>query len=96
MNPIDRILDNKWVVIVLSLLTASYAGLAAPKLGPAATEFVTSDIFRFLVIFIVAWMPKKNFALALMIAIGFVVTSNVMYQYKIMENFMNQENTENH
>lgn len=96
MNPIDRILDNKWVVVVLSLLTASYAGLAAPRLGPAATEFITSDIFRFLVIFIVAFLPKKNFQLALIIAVGFVVTSNVMLQYKILENFMNQEDIQNY
>ena len=96
MNPIDRILDNKWVVVVLSLLTASYAGLAAPKLGPAATEFINTDYFRFLVIFIVAYLPLKQFYLALMIAVGFVVTSNVMMQYKILENFINQEDIQNY
>lgn len=96
MNPIDRILDNQWVVIVLSLLTACYAGLAAPKLGPAATELLTSNWFRFLVVFIVAWIPAKQFYLSLMIALGFVVTSNVMFQYKILENFMNQEDIQNY
>lgn len=96
MNPIDRILDNQWVVIVLSLLTACYAGLAAPKLGPGATEIVTASWFRFLVVFIVSYIPKKNFSLALMIAVGFVVISNVMFQYKILENFMNHEDIQNY
>lgn len=96
MNTIDRVLDNQWVVIVLSLLTACYAGLAAPKLGPAATEVLTSDYVRFLVVFIVAFMPRKNFQLALIIAVGFVVTSNIMFQYKILENFMSQEDIQNY
>ena len=77
-------------MVALALFVACYAGnLARPTLSPAALEVITSNWFRFLVIFVVAFLPKHNFHLALAIAIGFMVTSNVMTNYKLFEHFQN-------
>ena len=71
------VLDNRWVVLALSIVVACYAGYAAPKLSPAALRVVTSDWFRLAIVFLVAYLPRKDFFLALAISVAFVAASRV-------------------
>ena len=89
MNALSIWLNNKYVVTILALLTACYAGLAAPKPNDSAHKVLTSDWFRFIIIFLIAYLPKKNFHLSLMIAIGFTVTYMLLKQAEIFENYTN-------
>jgi hypothetical protein len=81
--------EKPLVHAVLALVLASYAGYAAPSLSPKVTKVVTSDWFRFIVVFLVAFMPRKHFRFAFFIAIAFVVTSNVLLKYHVLESFEN-------
>ena len=89
MDALQAVLDNKYFIATLAVLTACYGGFAAPKLNPAALSIVASDWFKLIIIFLVAYLPKKNFQLALCIAVAFVLTSHVLVQYKIFEGFQN-------
>ena len=86
---VHELLQNQYFVTVLAVVVATYAGFAAPKPSVAATAVLTSDWFRFIVIFLIAYLPKRNFHLSLLIAIGFVVTYNVLIESKLFEDFMN-------
>lgn len=91
---VHDLLQNQYFITVLALLAATYAGFAAPKPSPAATAVLTSDWFRFVVIFLIAYLPKRNFHLSLVIAIGFIVTYNVLIESKLFEDFMNGRNVQ--
>lgn len=91
MNALTTWLNNKYVITVLALFTACYAGLAAPKPSAEFKKVLTSDWFRFIIIFLIAYLPKKNFHLSLMIAIGFSVTYILLKQADIFENFLDHE-----
>ena len=86
---VHELLQNKYFITVLALVVATYSGFAAPKPSAAATAVLTSDWFRFIVIFLVAYLPKRNFHLSLLIAVGFVVTYNFLIESKLFEDFMN-------
>lgn len=89
MNPVTTWFNNRYVITILALVTATYAGFAAPAPSPAARQILTSDWFRFLVVFLIAYLPKKNFHLSLMIAVGFGITYVVLLQANLLEGFMN-------
>lgn len=87
MNALDALLDNEVVVAVLAIMLACYAQYAAPRLSPRALAVVTSWWFRLAVVFLVAFMPTHRFYLALMIAVAFVATSEVLQRYQLLEDF---------
>lgn len=85
-------LNNKWVISVLAVVLAAYGGLAAPKLSSEATRIMTSDWFKAIIIFLVAYIPAHNFHLALMLAGAFVVSTIVFSEFKTFEFFENYRN----
>ncbi len=91
MSALTVWLNNRYVITILALLTACYGGFAAPKPNAAFRKVLTSDWFRFLVIFLIAYLPKKNFHLSLMIAVGFSVTYMILKQADIFENFIGKK-----
>lgn len=89
MNQVTTWLNNRYVITILALVTATYAGFAAPAPSPAFRHVLTSDWFRFLIVFLIAYLPKKNFQLSLMIAVGFAITYAVLLQANLLEGFTN-------
>ena len=54
-------LDNRWLISFLSIVLAAYGGFAAPKLTSKLQHVMTSDWFRAIVIFMIAYTPAHNF-----------------------------------
>ena len=90
MDALQAVLDNRYFVATVAVVLACYARFAAPTLSPSALKVVTSEWFQVILIFIVAYLPRKNFQLALAISVGFVMTSHFMVQYKVFEHFQNE------
>ena len=84
---LEKILNNKYLAAFLSLVIASYAGFSGPKLSPKMTNFLQSDLFRIIAVFLIAYMSSKNFQIALILSIGLITTLNFVDQHKMFETF---------
>ncbi|CAL5226509.1 g9358 [Coccomyxa viridis] len=89
MKELVAIMDSKVVAVTAAVLLACYGRYAAPKLSESAERVVSSDWFRFAIIFVIAFIPKRNFYLALAIAIGFLLTFTMLHERKLTERYVN-------
>ena len=90
LDVINNFLENKNVTTVLSLLLALYAGLAAPALPNVVIKFFDTFVGKVLFIFLIAYVASRNFQVAIMLAVAFVVTLNVANK-RYAEQFANLE-----
>ncbi len=89
MKELVAIMDSKLLAVTAAVLLACYGRYAAPKLSKSAERIVSSDWFRFVIIFLIAFIPKKNFYLALAIAIGFLLTFTLLHEERLTESYIN-------
>ena len=76
----NRLLKNKNVSLVLSLLIAMYAGLAAPALPNAIVRAADSTLGKLFFLFLIAYAASRNIQVALMVAVAFVLTLHIANQ----------------
>ena len=77
------VLDNQIVSSVLGLFLVLYAGLAAPKLPRSIAKLFDNPVFRVIVLFLVAFMASKNKSVALIAAVGLVVSFQTLNRHKM-------------
>ena len=85
---LDKLLKNKSVFIVLSLVLVLYAGGAAPALPDSVVLFFDSILGKTIFIFLIGFMASKNVQVALFIAIAFVITLQIANRRRL-ENYVN-------
>ena len=90
LSGLNNLLDNKNVTAVLSLVLALYAGLAAPVLPNSVIQFFDTMVGKVLFIFLIAYVASRNFQVAIMLALAFVVTLNIANK-RLAESFMAEE-----
>ena len=83
VNEALSILDNQIVSSVLGLFLVLYAGLAAPKLPRSIARLFDNPVFRVIVLFLVAFMASKNKSVALIAAVGLVVSFQTLNRHKM-------------
>jgi len=88
-----EILENKYVSSMLTLIVVLYATFLRPDLPPNIKNFIKmlfdNTIFRIFVLFLVVAMGNSNPALALIIAIAFVLSMDQIYRWTAEEAFEN-------
>jgi hypothetical protein len=89
LNEALSVLDNNVVSSVLGLFLVLYAGLAAPKLPRSVANLFDNTVFRVLVLFLVAYMSSKNKSVALIAAVGIVVSFQTLNRHKINDKIVN-------
>ena len=89
---LNTLFDNKTFSTSMSLLLALYAGAAAPALPNNVIVFFDTVIGKLLITFLIAYLSSKNIQLALMLAVAFVVSLNIINTNKINEGFRIMEN----
>ena len=89
---LNTLFDNKTFSTSMSLLLALYAGAAAPALPNNVIVFFDTVIGKLLITFLIAYLSSKNIQLALMLAVAFVVSLNIINTNKINEGFRIIEN----
>ena len=77
------VLDNQIVSSVLGLFLVLYAGLAAPKLPRSIAKLFDNPAFRVIVLFLVAFMASKNKSVALIAAVGLVISFQTLNRHKM-------------
>jgi len=83
-----KMLNNQYVSSFLAVFLGVYAALVGPKLSPEALSVLQSDGFRLVAIFLIAYMPEKNFQFALVLSVVLVLTLNFVNEQKLLESFM--------
>lgn len=78
---------NTYVNAALTLFLVLYAGLAKPQLPTMITSLFDNALFRLVVLFLVAYLSSQNAQVALMVAVAFVVTMNMLSEQRMVEGF---------
>ena len=80
---------NEYLSTALSLFLILYAGLAAPKLPVYFARLFDYPLFKLLVFFLIAYTANKNPTVAIIAAVGLMVSLNTLNRYKIGQRLMN-------
>lgn len=87
-NQIDRtmsqFLGNQVVSTVLTVFLVLYAVMAAPNLPPFLAVLFDNPLFRILVLFLVLLLNNYDPTVALLTAIGFVISLQTLNRYRMM------------
>jgi len=84
----DKLLKHKNLRLVLILMVTIYSALLAPALPNSIIRFFDTVLGKLLFVFLIGFMASKNVQVALVIAIGFIVTLQIVERKKI-ENYIN-------
>jgi len=87
MNQLSSIIENKYVSTTLSLFLGMYAALARPAFPPVLKKLFDNPIFRVFVLFLVDYSSQKDPQLAIMVAVAFTVTINLLSEQEVKESF---------
>lgn len=89
---VKSVFDNQTFTLVVSLILALYAGLAAPALPKSVILFFDTIVGKLVFLFLIAYVASRNIQIALMIALGFLITlyfaNKIDKETVIQENFM--------
>ena len=91
MSNFLAILDDKYVSTVLSIFLALYAGLARPELPNFILKLFDNQVFRILVLSLIAYRANRDPQLAIMIAVAFTVSLNMLSERNMKESFQQME-----
>jgi hypothetical protein len=87
----QNILDNKYVIGVLTILIFVYAASIRPELPPYIKVLFKNPIFKVFILFLIVVRGNKDPLFALAIAIAFVTTVTYLNQQQAKEAFENTE-----
>ena len=94
---LNEVFSNPYSKTILTMFLVLYGGLAAPKLPKVIADLFDNDVFRVIILAAVVYMGNRDPKLAIMIAMGFVISMNTLSNYKMFENFtlLDSSNPEN-
>ena len=90
LDPVLVHLENPYVATFLSLFLAMYGGLAAPQLPASIAAVFNSDVGRLVVLFLIVFMSVRNPTLAVLTAVGFTLSLQVLNQHKLFGNIVDE------
>lgn len=75
--------NNPYISGALSLFLVMYAGLAAPKLPESIAKLFDNAWFRLVVFFLIIYSAKKNPTVAIIAAVGLMISMQTLSKLKI-------------
>lgn len=82
-------LNNPYVATGASLFLVLYGGMAAPNLPRQIATLFDHAWFRLFILFLIGYTGNRNPMVALLIAVGLVVSMNTLTKYQVEEKFNN-------
>jgi hypothetical protein len=79
---LTKIDNNKIFSSVLGLFLVLYGSLAAPKLPQNIALLFKNDIFKFLIIFMIAFMASKDTSIAIVATISLLISMQTLLYYE--------------
>lgn len=81
-------MSNKYVSGFITLFCVLYISLARPNLPAFIQSLFEYKVFKFLMLVLTAYLTTMNLTVALIVAIAFVVTLNLLNEQKMAESFI--------
>lgn len=75
--------NNPYLSTSLSLFLVLYAGLAAPQLPEYVARMFDNQLFKLLIFFLVAYSSRKNPTIAIIAAVGLMVSLHTLTKFKV-------------
>ncbi len=92
---LDNILSNKYVFTFLSLFLVLYGGLAKPAMPKVVVKLFDNKIFRIIYMAMIVYMSKQDIKFAIMMAVAFSITMELVNQTKFLEGMANHGEVHN-
>mgnify|MGYP004001150791 FL=1 len=86
-NVFNKPLNNIYIEAFVVLFLTCYAGLILPTLKLESTEFLRSDLFRIVSVFLIAYLSSHSFTISLVLAVALVMTLNHFNALELNETF---------
>ena len=84
-NQLNSLFDNEYLSGLLKILLISYACIISPKLPQSILQLFDNTIIKLLIIFAIVYVAKRDFTIALLISIAFVITLQVINKNKLSD-----------
>ena len=82
--------ENRTFLATLTVLLTVYVVFAAPELPAALKQLFDMPLFRFAVLFLVAYFAKyRNPTIALVVALAFLFVTNLLSEGRLLESYNN-------
>jgi len=88
MDIVTQYLQNPYVSATLTLFLVLYGALARPDLPDFVMDLFDNALFRMLVLYLIAYTASNNPQVAILVAVGFTLTMNLLSERKMAEGFM--------
>tara|TARA_R100001163_G_C5068360_1_gene208491 strand:+ start:7248 stop:7523 length:276 start_codon:yes stop_codon:yes gene_type:complete len=88
MDTVTQYLQNPYVSATLTIFLVLYGALARPDLPDFVMDLFDNALFRMLVLFLIAYTASTNLQVAMLVAVGFTLTMNLLSERKMAEGFM--------
>jgi hypothetical protein len=84
---LDKVLSNPYVMAVLKITLALYAAQLAPKLPTEVSSMFNNTFVKIIAVALISYLANKDFQLSIMLAVIFVLGSNVASGRNALESF---------
>ena len=91
---LSDVFSNNYSSAIITLFLVLYGGLAAPKLPSFVADLFENAIFRIIVLSLIVYKGNRDPSMALMIAVGFTVTLNMINKKDFVEKMSSTESCE--
>lgn len=88
MDQLNNLMQNPYFSAALTLFLVLYGALARPDLPDYVMNLFENPFFRVLVLVLIAFTATKNLQVALISAVVFTLTMNLVSERKMAEGFM--------
>tara|TARA_B100001093_G_C26168392_1_gene734657 strand:+ start:22 stop:522 length:501 start_codon:yes stop_codon:yes gene_type:complete len=87
--------ENRTFLAVLTVLLTLYVVFAAPELPEVLRRLFDLPLFRFAILFLVAYFAKyRNPTIALVVGLAFLFVTNLLSEGRLLESYRNVANYE--
>lgn len=86
---LDNLLANPYVMAIVKVSLVLYAASAAPRLPIQAREYLNNTYVKMGFIFLMVYLAQMDFQLALIVAIAYVASINMLSGRSALESYAN-------
>ena len=88
LDTVSGVMNNPYVTATMTLFVILYGALARPDLPDFVMNLFDNPIFRLVVLFLIGFISVRNTQVALIVALAFTITMNLVSERKMVEGFM--------
>jgi hypothetical protein len=89
---LEKILENKYIYGGLIIIISIYLTTIKININPKVSRILNSNLFRVIMLSVIAYISTKDIIVSLILALGFVILFYILQKQKIISEHMKQYN----